>query len=1017
MRASTVKRILKEKITFNIYIYLGFTAFYLIAYRDVLFEQSLFWALNLIPLPTSNSRFYIPGQFYWYPGNLGCPAQPNIANWLPYIFVLISGRNLILAEKLLTSTTLVSCFTMYFFLSNHFGGSRLAHFSAALIYGFGPATVLNFADILHWGYAIIPVVFNYMFNILKGSRRIKDVLILGLSLSFMVAFLPQVLSLIFLSFLIFLVVHILSRADKSKYFRKVAVSFSLALLTFVATSPYLVSGAYQLMVIIGWIPPLDFITPPNLPSRSQPSLYFATYSNQEIANTIRLIGGSTGNHLPEGSWIGFVLPIFAFTSLLLVRRGEEMLNLLALALVSLVTITIIYGIHLRVGWAMWLIYNTPISLFHYPERPLYIVTFAYSVMISVTIERLINYISYFHISGRFILVYLRYILMTFLVVSLLASVFAFAPVFDVQIHQERYHPLPPVYFSIQNWMSSRKIGMGEYRVMFLPTDHFSTILGISDSFEVTPGYALYYTQKYVNSVYNELVSGKLYNLGSLLAPASVKYIILATPNASTLWPGSSAQPAPLSPTWDLQGEPRYYTYVLQPYMVQGDPTKIAKILDSQMDLKLVYVSDDFRVYENKKYIPKVSVFSNAIYVVGSESALSILPSLPGFNISRVLPIFAYQNPNLSENLSCASSSIVFFNSDINDLQKLCSKAVNIITDKKQVYLFSQNSSTFTRLMRTSSGQYYIAIMVPKPVTVDQSMSIIDLDSAQKFIISRKNFKPAHNPPDWDFDNANYYFVTTIGGWISVSFKGSAQVWAYIGYNSTLSNIGSQTPYYFSWPIENRTFDIYLPPNTSFQLIVNAYNPTLGQNIPDNLSEIIIEHKIGGEYSILNLDGINISYTPTSRKGEWEVFGPIYFDSGTHNLTITNGIRRDLIAIYNTADLAEIFESSNVDYKFSKLSETSYNINFSTARPVFIVLSESYYPNWFAYSDGRKLIHFVAFSYSNGFYINRTRSGGLSVKIEYEPPFLNYVYVAQQILFATISLLLIASSIVRRIKHK
>jgi hypothetical protein len=1011
--------IFRKELAYDIYACLGFIAFYIVAYRDMLLEQIRFWALNLFPMPTSNLSYYVSGQFYWFSGNLGSPAQPNIAGWLPYIFVLISGGNLVLAEKFLASATLVSCFTMYFFLSNHFKGSRLARFSAALIYGFGPATVLDFSDIAFWGYVMIPVVFNYMFNLFEEKRRTKDALLLGLSISLMTAFLPQILSLILLSFLVFLVARMLANTEKLTYLRRVAVQFLLAMFVFVATSPYLISGSYQFLISIGHAY-TSAVTSPSLPS-----IYQATYSNQGIATVLRLIGGSPGNHLSNDSWIGFVLPVLAFGSLLLIRNRKRMLDLLALSVVSLVVMTIIYGIHLESGWAMWLLNNTPVKLFFYPERPLYIVTFAYCVMISVTVSRLIAIVTRFHLSTRFRLSYSipwfksKHVFSALLTSSLLVSVFIFAPVFDVQMHQERYAPLPPVYSSIENWLLSHSKGE-TYRVMFLPTDSFFTVLGFPEAFEYTSGYALRQTSDYVDFVYNQMITKGTCYLGSLLAPASVKYIVLATPDPNTLWKGSPAMGAPLYPV--INGPPTYTATG-----VTGNPLDIAEILDNQRDLKLVYVNQDFQVYENMMYLPEISVFSSATYVVGSEDVVPILPYMPGFGANNDLLILAGQNPSLAKELPEVSSSILFFNTDISSYANLLSSsiksgsvyedAMNALGSKKQLYLFAQDSQTLSQSITTPSGQWRFALRAPEPLVVNPSMGIIDLDQGQTFNITKENFKPAHNPPAYDFDLANYYFYTSAGGNFTITINGSGSLWAYVSYNSTLSNIGPQTPFYFGGPVENRTFDIYLPPNTSFQPMVNAYNPTMGQNITDNINEISIVNEIGGKYSILNVDGTNVTNAQNSDMNGWSIFGPVYLDSGAHHLAITNGIQRSYVAIYNTANLDDIFgDNASIDYSYSKLSETSYDVTINTDSSVFLSLSESYYPNWLASSDQR-LMHFAAFSFSNGFYFNGSNSGLVNVKVEYDPPLLNQVYVVQQILFVTTVLLLGASFVVRKVQRK
>jgi hypothetical protein len=863
---------LLRRFLVDIWAYLGFLVFYFVAYRDVLSQQTLFLALNIAPLPTSNSRFYIPGQFYWYPGNLGSLAQSHLAPWLSYILVQLTGNNLVLAEKFLASATLVSCFTMYFFLSKHFKGSRIANFSAALIYGFGPATVLNFADVLNWGFAMLPLVFYFILNLLEGKRKITDILLLGLTLTILSAFLPQLLLFILVSFTVLTTIRTITLVEKIKYLKSVIFSFSLSIIVFILTSPYLLSGAYRLMTIIGWVSSNVF-SQSNLPSFFQPGLYFNTYANQEIANTIRLIGGSPGNSLPENSWIGFVLPLIAFASLLLVRRGKKLLNLLAFSLISLIIITIIYGIHLKTNWALWLLYNTPINLIYYPERILYIVAFVYSVLISASITELINRLGgsfsatvsrHFHfVSHR----HLKTIFSIILVLIILISVFSFAPAFDQKIHEERFQPLPTFYADIQNWLNTKN-NSENYRVMFLPTDSFSSILGTPDVFECTPGYAFPETNDYVNFVYDQFVTDETHNLGSLLAFASVKYIILTNSTSDVL-------------TFDLTGQVRFTEG-----LVYGNSTMLQKLLEDQTDLRLIHDAGDFRVYENIMYMPKISVFSNATYIVGSDAALAAIQNLPDFNVDNNMLIFANQNPILAKELSDISSSVLFFNSDLTNYAHLLDSSLvttaNEISDKGQVYLFSLNSSSFSLPITLPTGQWRLAI---------------------KFLESSKE------------------------------------------------------------------------------------NPIV--------------------------DGMTLSKAHISEINNWSVFDPITFASGTHNIKILTGADGGYLALYNTENLSDIFSNNSIKSTSSKNSETSYNLNVDADFPLFVSLSESYYPNWVAQSDSQNLIHFYAFSYSNGFYLNTT--GSKTINIEYNPPLLNQIYVSQQFLFVTIALFLITITIIKTIR--
>lgn len=880
-------------------IYLTFVIFYIIAYHDLLFQKTPFWVLNMGPLPVSKLGYYIIGDFYWFPGSLGCEAQPNIATWLRLIVVLISCGDLVIADKLLMSSTLVSCFTMYIFLSNHFTKSRLARFAASLIFGFGPSTVLNYADIMHWGYAIMPIAFNYMLNIVKGKKEIKYIISLSLSLSFMTDLLPQIILLIFLSFLIFFTVQLLAATNKVNYFIDVIIPILIASLIYIFTSPYLISGGLRLLETLGF----TFYNERTITSLPE-LLYTGTYMNQVILNTIRLIGGSPSNHLPETNWIGFVLPIFAFSSLIFVRERTKMLNLLALTLISIIIITIIYGIHLEVFWAIWLVRNTPIKLFLYPERPLYVVTFVYTTMISVTIDELISKVNHLYKRCNVKLSHkiLKWTISTLLVCSLLISTFLFAPVFDTQIHKKRYCPLPIIYSSIQNWLSNLN-EQEVYRIMFLPTDSFSVELGLYDVFEYTPGFALRLTGDYIDFVYNQIITGTNHYIGSLLAYASVKYVILATPDKNTLWKTEPDQIVPLDPNWDLSGPTRYTTGA-----IQGNPLDIAKILESQKDLRLIYMNKDFRVYENIMYLPKVSLFSKATCIVGAEAALAVLPYLPGFNANKNILIFLNQNNESAKKLLEVSSLIVFFNVDINDYTNLISShtyedIMNITSSKKQLYLFTLNSPNFTRSVTTTSGQWLIALKA-QDTSINSSLDTIEYDQGQ--------------------------------------------------YNCG--------------------------------------------------------------YPVIYIDGVSIPRISDIDK--WIIFRPICLNSGTHRLDISNGFRESYVAIYNTEHLVDVFyDNTNISYNYFKLGETSYEVDVENNSSVFLSLSESYHPNWLASFGDKQLLHFITFSFSNGYYLRRTSESIGNINIKYDPPLISQMYVLQQILFVTFLVVLIVLPILHKIRNK
>jgi hypothetical protein len=69
--------------------------------------------------------------------------------------------------------------------------------------------------------------------------------------------------------------------------------------------------------------------------------------------------------------------------------------------------------------------------------------------------------------------------------------------------------------------------------------------------------------------------------------------------------------------------------------------------------------------------------------------------------------------------------------------------------------------------------------------------------------------------------------------------------------------------------------------------------------------------------------------------------------------------------------------------YEKLSPTSYVVNLNSQGPFFLVLSETYDPNWSAQTNGLDIQkHFVANGYANGWYVNQT--GKLTITIEFPP---------------------------------
>jgi hypothetical protein len=77
------------------------------------------------------------------------------------------------------------------------------------------------------------------------------------------------------------------------------------------------------------------------------------------------------------------------------------------------------------------------------------------------------------------------------------------------------------------------------------------------------------------------------------------------------------------------------------------------------------------------------------------------------------------------------------------------------------------------------------------------------------------------------------------------------------------------------------------------------------------------------------------------------------------------------------------EATTSGLTYERISSTSYVVNVDSQGPFFLVLSESYDPNWSARTNGLDIQqHFVANGYANGWYVNQV--GRLTITIEFLP---------------------------------
>lgn len=1120
-------------------VYFLFVATFMVAYRDVLFLNTPFMGANLI-IPTTDINYYINGLFSsWFPGSLGFPSQPGLCSVLHLILTLISGISQILVSKLLLCYMLVAAFSMYFFLSNHFETSHSVRFVASMLFAFSPSIVFDFTDITLWGYAMLPIVFNYMLNLLDDEKiRIRDLIMFSMSLAFTIEFVPQILPVVVLAFFIFLFTRLLALRDRVKYFAVVLKRFIPSSALFLALSFQTIRGVIIFRLGGGGLVPPEIV-------------FF--YSEGSFVNTFRVIGGDYLSMIYQyPNALGFALPILAFASLLLVKKRKPFLNLIALSMLTLSILWLAYSIKENLPWVIWLNEHTPLlKPMIAPQRPLYLVSFSYSCMIGVTTHEVIKRLQSVKLTlwrkTRRSYPMLKKTSIAILVSSLILSInFLYSPVFDTYEHGDIYYPLPSSYEEIESWLYT--YSNNEHRFLLVPT-FYDFPPHLNDFSKGSIGVGQVIGASYVDYIYDAMVRGSTCKIGSLLAPAGVKYVIvnLESPEfghlVDLIIKNSRSGPIRVEVNTPV-----------------GDPLNFMKFLDEQRDLERIATMKNFIVYLNKMQVPHLAVHSDASFILGSMNFLSTIVEFSDFKVNRTLLILGYQNPSQATTLSKASSRIVFFNTDFNELLMLLALpkygislsrtgfqqgwmlvptnsscfsygggyiltdspqnlTINFETDVKSTYqlwlrvLFTpsvndlkvlidnQNLRTFkpyapsnlgfqwinagsidlapgvhtlkltsygfnaideaviipsaimqeinvsaTNIVRDAktlfildfhastlnvtipAGEYWIALKQPIPMSVKPIMGLLDFDSTQSFIISRENFKPAHNPPSFDFDNANYYFQTAKGGWVKFSFRGSGLVTIMI--HTPDMELGEQRyPQQIPLPmtgvnsvpaiVNNTDIYIQMPAGSTFQPVVYAYNPEMNLNVPNNLSEIVIQYPVEAGSPAFAIDNINITEPAyIIENGTWFQYGPMQLTSGEHKITLYQPFQaHQPIAIYNTANLTDIFSSRDTDihYNVTKVSESKYYVDVSSDKPVFLALAESYHSNWVAYIEEQQLNHFIASSFANGFYLNKT--GTNTLKVEFKPTWQNLVTYAQEVSWAMVGLFLIASPAITIIRRK
>jgi hypothetical protein len=261
--------------------------------------------------------------------------------------------------------------------------------------------------------------------------------------------------------------------------------------------------------------------------------------------------------------------------------------------------------------------------------------------------------------------------------SLLAFLFTpYLTAYPILSHEPIIYPNPPSMDKIYAFLQDHGDN-GSFRYYIVPFDAQS--LENARKFPnlmVMAGFTTREHFYYTRFIDNVLVENMTRHLGALLASGNVKYVIVD--KVKQRW----------FKTDIVTYTARYGDLRVKGYSdgIYGDWEKFSKILDKQEDLKLVVNESDFMVYENIMFTDRVHVYPKMTLIVGDRRALLPLVDELNFNVKENLVVFAEQDREHLNNLIGLASSVIFYDSDFNDLlmstlvDKFGLKSYNIMYD-------------------------------------------------------------------------------------------------------------------------------------------------------------------------------------------------------------------------------------------------------------------------------------------------------------------------------------------------
>lgn len=638
-----------------------------------------------------------------------------------------------------------------------------------------------------------------------------------------------------------------------------------------------------------------------------------TYRFWTLSDIVRL-GGDAYNPLYGGGvrpLLGYVLPTLVLSAPLFKqnRTGEKLR--LTMGFLVLAGMTTLFVWLTTRGDTLWLFERFPLLFrFRNPARPILLLAFAYAPLIAMAVDGLLNGLSALIIQRRVRLI------AGFIALAVIAFSVGFynKPFFsgDMYLSQNRdnSYEVPKVYYEISQWISKRRSSEGFFRTLWVPWTYkeSETKLYWLDPYTFT--FPLPYEQyatspmvDYVRFVLESLINTRTQHIGTLLAPADVKYIILNL---------TSQQTGP-SITID--------SYVF------GNPQNFVSILDEQKDLKLIVNERQFRIYENQQFVQHITAYNHVAFVAQTKrnplDAMTALADRSDLPVDKYLLIYDQQLSSLQaewllDKLSEGQQKVLVlprqllslhddFTASILDEKKW--KTDGFVTFDKALLNLAMETGATNYLESTNSFTYPVVLATRLKLNTKTSSANIKLAFGEGNL-------------------AKFNYFGSDGTFTAITYDSGK-------YTETDVGAGDTEFHVFKIICEEDRVRFYIDD------VLKVIHTT---NIPKRNLKVRFDGESGQTFTIdyVKVDELFSDPTPVT-----------------------------------TFDLVS---DTSVDVSTTKISETEYHVETKSEGPALIVLTEAYDLGWNAYMDNKRLEHFPAFYWANGFYLDT--SGKTNIKILY-----------------------------------